>query len=456
MKKLIGIVVLGLLMSGNSYAEYQIDYYRWLLDNNQTQFLDKEKKLKRWLLDSKKLGERFKWGTNPSLERLHYQVFHFNKQHDNWDKHVINGLSKPDKFKINSYGSLKPYKFKINLKEDKKKLIKSIDKDMQKTGLLSYLLFENDEIVIDKKSPDNRLGLLFNNDTKWTTASVGKSFTSYVVGQAICDGYIENVDVKLNDWPLIKNTLYENVKLIDLLNMAAGDQKYSNDESDLVNIRPKNPNVNSLKYHMDGHFKGSKPSKNKFNYSNIVANILINYVWFKSNGDFQKITDKVFKEKARIEDSIYFLKISGRSTRGMKDGIRYKYEVNDEDGPLRYSMELNRYDFLRVAKAMLDDWKNNTCVGKYLKTINERKISKNHKERKPTKSYGGQFHFDYPGLKDKAVFGMGGYGGRAILIDMENSRIVVLNSLHYNHEKFKYNHNKLLIDPIKKGEEAFK
>ena len=169
----------------------------------------KEKKLKRWLFDNKKLGERFKWGSYPSLERLHYQVFHFNKQHDNWDKHVINGLSKPDKFKINSYGSLKPYKFKINLKEDKKKLIKSIDKDMQKTGLLSYLLFENDEIVIDKKSPDNRLGLLFNNDTKWTTASVGKSFTSYVVGQAICDGYIENVDVKLNDWPLIKNTLYD-------------------------------------------------------------------------------------------------------------------------------------------------------------------------------------------------------------------------------------------------------
>ena len=47
--------------------------------------------------------------------------------------------------------------------------------------------------------------------------------------------------------------------------MAAGDQKYSNDESDLVNTRPRNPNVNSLKYHMAGHFKGSKPSKNKFN-----------------------------------------------------------------------------------------------------------------------------------------------------------------------------------------------
>ena len=438
MKKLLLIFFISLLLVNKSNAEYLIDYYKWLIDNNQTQFLDKEKKLKRWLFDDYdkgKLGERFKWGFNPSLERLHYQVFHFNKQHDNWDKHIINGASNP-------------YKFKINLKEDRKKLIKDIDKEMQKTGLLSYLLFENDEIVIDKKSPDNRLGLLFDNDTKWTTASVGKSFTSYVVGQAICDGYIENVDVKLNDWPLIKNTLYEDAKLIDLLNMAAGDQKYS--KNDLVNTNPKNPNVNSLKYHMEGHFKGSKPSKKKYNYGNIVTNIIINYVWFKSNGDFQKITDKVFKEKARIEDSIYFLKISDRMTRGMKDGIKYKYEVNDEDGPLRYSMELNRYDFLRVAKSMLTEWKNDTCVGKYFKEIYERRIPKKRKEYPKTvaytfgKSYGGQFHFDFGGFKNRKIFALDGAYGQSILIDMDNSKIISINAIHMN-----YNWHKIALSVLK-------
>ena len=58
---------------------------------------------------------------------------------------------------------------------------------------------------------------------------------------------------------------------------------------------------------------------------------------------------------------------------------------------------------------------------------------------------------DYPGLENKIVFGMNGYGGNSILIDMENSRILVVNSLHYNNGKFKYNHKKLLFDPIKKG-----
>ena len=49
------------------------------------------------------------------------------------------------------------------------------------------------------------------------------------------------------------------------------------------------------------------------------------------------------------------------------------------------------------------------------------------------------------------MFAMGGYGGQAILIDMENSRIVVVNSVHYNNSKYKYNPKKLLIDPIKNG-----
>jgi hypothetical protein len=59
-------------------------------------------------------------------------------------------------------------------------------------------------------------------------------------------------------------------------------------------------------------------------------------------------------------------------------------------------------------------------------------------------------------LEDKVVFGMGGYGGKAILIDVEDSRIVVVNTIHYNYDKFKYDHHKLLINPIKHGKKSFK
>ena len=62
-------------------------------------------------------------------------------------------------------------------------------------------------------------GLLLSN-------SVGKSLVSYVTGHAICEGYIENVDVVLDDWSVLDGTIYEGQKLIDLLNMNAGDHKY--------------------------------------------------------------------------------------------------------------------------------------------------------------------------------------------------------------------------------------
>ncbi len=60
---------------------------------------------------------------------------------------------------------------------------------------------------------------------------------------------------------------------------------------------------------------------------------------------------------------------------------------------------------------------------------------------------------DYPGLKDKIIFGMSGYGGNMILIDVENSRILVLNSLHYNNKQYKYNHKKLILDLFKNGKQ---
>ena len=97
--------------------------------------------------------------------------------------------------------------------------------------------------------------------------------------------------------------------------------------------------------------------------------------------------------------------------------IKKEYEVKDEDGPIRYSFQASRYDYLRIAKAILDDWQNDTCVGKYLKSIHERKISKNYKyiddklNNRNAKSYAGFFHTSYSGMAKRNVMGMHGWGG---------------------------------------------
>jgi len=127
-------------------------------------------------------------------------------------------------------GSENHYKFQSNLREDKD-VLKEI-KNTKKTGLISYLLFEDDKIVIDESDIPDKTRKGKNNEAEkihnglLQSHSMGKSLVSYVTGHAICEGYISSVDEKLTGWDVIENTLYDNQVLIDLLNMQAGDQRY--------------------------------------------------------------------------------------------------------------------------------------------------------------------------------------------------------------------------------------
>jgi len=342
--------------------------------------------------------------------------------------------------------SKKPYEFEFDLRENK-----DVKKEINSTGLLSYLLFENGKIVVDEITPKNRFRILFDDETKWTSASVGKSITSYVTGHAICGGYIDSINSEMNDWPLIENTLYgDDQKLINLLNMAAGDQKFVGGSGDLSKHkkgkkRNKNPNNNTLKFYMSGYFKDSEKGESKYNYSNIIPNIVLNYVYYKSNGDFQKILDNIFKDKAGIKNnSVSFMRMNSTTVAGKYTGKPVELDILEE-GPLRYSFRASRYDYLRIAKAMMDDWNNDTCVGKYLKTIYENRIPKSGKyagwfgSGGNSKSYGGFFHTDFSGI-DRPILGMDGFAGQQIVIDPERSKIVVINAIHndYDWDKIVY------------------
>jgi CubicO group peptidase (beta-lactamase class C family) len=372
---------------------------------------------------------------NPNLSTLQYYFYR-----DNFTR-------TPTEFSTYSvFPSNDPYEFNFDLIENK-----TVKKQMETKPILSYLFFEGDKIIIDEMSPKEKFGKFMNNETKLRSQSMGKSLVSYVLGHAICEGYIESIDSKISDWNLVKDTLYENHSLIDILNMASGDQKYVHDSAAIVNgkvsadYRGSGTDIDStdVKTNLLLYFKNKSPLKKKYNYNVMNTNLILNYVSFKTGDDFQKILDKTFKEKAKIKYPVYFYKKRATKQQGNAD-------------PMFYA---TRYDYLRIAKAIMDDYQKQNCVGKYLKEIYERRIPKNinHDGMRGeplfnrTKSYGGQFHLDYPGLKDKIVFGMGGYGGKAILIDVEDSRIVILHSQHFNNNKFKYSVKKLLINPIKKG-----
>ena len=383
MKKLLAIVVLGLLLSGNAFA---------------------------------------------------------NKNKNTWDYPLIDYRGWVIK------GSENHFKFQSNLREDKD-VLKEF-KNNKNTGIISYLLFENDKIVIDVSDIPKKISSGdYIIDGLLPSHSMGKSLVSYVTGHAICEGYIDSINVKLNDWPLIQNTLYEDAVLLDLLNMKGGDQKWVGErrnvgsDNRIKGGKPEeNVSVIGLEKVMSKYLKGTEKSKLIYNYSALTTNVIMNYVKFKAGDDWDKLLHKVFNEHVKVKNSVQFQ----RSNR--------KYAKTNYVSA-KYSFFANRYDYLRIAKTMMEDWHNDTCAGKYLKTIYKNRIKKKDNIKYSTdvglytKSYGGQFHFDVFGLKKtRKIIGMSGFAGQQILVDLDNKRIIVVNSLYRN-----YNWKKIVYSVIKKG-----
>jgi hypothetical protein len=63
------------------------------------------------------------------------------------------------------------------------------------------------------------------------------------------------------------------------------------------------------------------------------------------------------------------------------------------------------------------------------------------------KSYAGQFWTDFYGLNDQKIMVMLGYNGQVIAMDMDNSRIIVINAAKSRH----YDTAKLGYIPLKYG-----
>ena len=327
-----------------------------------------------------------------------------------------------------------PYKFEFNLREDA-----YVKKQMQKTALLSYLLFEDGKIVIDEISPKDKFGKVFTNETKYHSQSVGKSFASYILGHAICKGYVDGIDSKLNDWPILENTLYYDQKIIDVINMNAGDKKYFASTNEFNNPKFRYSVTNrTISSAMKNEFKNSKKSGSKWNYNNLLPHLILNYIIFKVGEDgFQSLLNEIFRENVGIE-------YDATLVASEQSGFNNKSTTN--------TFLTTRYDYLRVARAMLEDWQNDTCEGKYLKSLYERKVKKNkdYRDKKHahsnTKSYGGFFHLEPSGMKKRHIFVMDGYGGQTLMIDFDTGRIVTTLAVHRN-----FNWMKVAHSVIKKG-----
>ena len=348
------------------------------------------------------------------------------------------------KYKIDKSENYVEFKSAITNNEISKVVEEQINKKKSKDGdygMVSFILFEDGVIKIDQfKKSKYRNGYMPSH-------SVGKSLVSLVTGYAMCGGYIDGINHNI-DYPTVANTLYENQKLLNLLNMAAGDehiigQRYYKTDN---KIKGKGQNVNTqpIRRIMKKYFKDTKPFRDvengtwntttgqmefqKYNYSAMTTNIIMNYVIYKTGDDWNKLLHKVFTEDAKVKRNVYF----GKSIQKNKEGNRSKGEYG------RYTFYADRYDYLRIAYSMMNHWNNDTCVGKYLKTMYENRIDRgvdytdnistedgNHRV---ALTYGGQFLWDAVGIEDRPILMMDGAWGQQVVIDFDNNRIVTAHS----------------------------
>ena len=356
-------------------------------------------------------------------------------------------------YKDYNYGSNGSENFKkLDIKIQDSKLSKLVEKQIKnrkKTGLVNYVLYENGKIVIDQSNYNEEIiknnGLLRSN-------SMGKSLVAYVVGHGICKGYIDSVNVKLSDWEILNNTLYADNTLLQILNMTAGDHNFvgernfgKNSESTDGSIKGSKKNMiqrKSIAQNMNLYFRGTKKKKKNspYNYSAMATHVAINYLIskFENAQKYEKFLTEIFRDHVGIKDRVSFQKTSWSS-------------ADFNEGNSRFTFFATSHDYLRIGIQIIEDYNSDSCIGDYLRTLYKNRITKKNEggfkaisSERYTKQYGGQFHMSLVGLEDRIIFAMGGKGNQQLVMDMENGRIILTNTVDMH-----YNWKKLVLDVIK-------
>jgi CubicO group peptidase (beta-lactamase class C family) len=123
-----------------------------------------------------------------------------------------------------------------------------------------------------------RYGLGNTEDSLWVSFSVAKSVTSMLVGAAIEDGYIENLDEKVTDYlPRLKGSPYEQSTIRNILQMSSGvewNEDYADPKADINQVEW---DTLKLYQYLNTLQREHEPGK-VFNYNtaetNLVGNLL--------------------------------------------------------------------------------------------------------------------------------------------------------------------------------------
>ena len=310
-------------------------------------------------------------------------------------------------YRIAPAGNAVPFKVEGNRSSEK------LEKELSSGSLLSYLYYDDGVIKYDGTPGPDRFNPTPDDDYYFFTHSTGKSIVSYIVGHAICEGYIESFNEPV-DWPVMRNTLYQGQPIINLLNMAAGDSHLVDKSTTHWKGHPTH-HRDMLLERVALVLEGTEKRGSGVFYNNTLSDLIANYTEYKAGEDYDALLKVVFQDKAKIQRPVYFQRTRRSS----------------------YSYWITRKDLLRVGIAMMNDYQSGNCVGQYLRDLQlqEKRWPKFGPSRSEpnlmnfARHYGGQFYWGFFGMEDRNVLGTDGLLGQNMLIDLDNSRIVVTHAI---------------------------
>ena len=278
---------------------------------------------------------------------------------------------------------------------------KKIDENIKKKSLLSVLYFDGQNVVVDKISDK------IQDDTKLYSFSISKSFVSYTLGNAICNGDIKSLDDKISDYvPEAKGTLYENSTFKDLTNMRAGDTNFASRKAGSATFIYVGQIIQKKKTVKEYLAESSnlKTTKKVFNYNNFLTDLVARAIDLKSPGGLKKAYQD-FANKAGTSSEMFFL-------------------IDDNGWPLLHGWTYaTREDFLKLGIQVSKDWNSSTCIGDYLKNIESMRDKSDNKNSE----YAGYFWFNKKNKSRHAQ--MRGHGSQQIHIDLEKNRVLTYHSI---------------------------
>ncbi len=297
-------------------------------------------------------------------------------------------------------------------------LPKAIKKRINQSAIFTLLYFDGKNVVYDWKK-----GYL-SESTPIYGMSMSKSILSYLLGKAYCDGRIDSLTDPVGKYTdAFNDSFYRNVRIIDALNMASGDQNlYSKGKSRegrwkyyVLPIWEERLTVKQAVSKLGD----KKSAKKKFHYTNANTDVLASVL--------VSVLPEGFSEFA----SVHLAEVAGFA--------HESYFLADHDGvPLAHAyFRAARSDWLRAAIKIGEDFHSTECIGEYLRSAVKEVVKTREKHQHGHTRY-GKFFWSRGILKKKqphlVMKGHGGIRGY-ILTETSTPKVIFIHSVRADYDE---------------------